>query len=81
MDFTNADPEAFLDRITEIRRYYDACEILSGGNSSISKAMLAFSLGMDQSAEFEKLLEELTRKGIIAAVIDSQIVFASAEAV
>ncbi len=67
-----------FEKIAEIRDYYDACEMLYGSPSRISKFMLAFALGYEEPEFIEPVLQELHRQGKLAAVLEQDVVFAPA---
>jgi len=69
--------EEVLEKIDEIRRYYEACEGFFGNAARISKVMLAFTLGFERLEELDAPLQELCRLGKLAAVRDGHIYFAS----
>jgi hypothetical protein len=72
--------EEVLEKIDEIRRYYDSCEVFFGNSARISKVMLAFTLGLENLDELEPALQELCLNGQLAGVRDGYIYFANAEA-
>lgn len=65
-----------LEKIDEVRRYYGACETLSGPALRMSKSMLLFVLGCRDPASIDPVLAELQRQGQLAAVLDDEVVFA-----
>ena len=67
--------EEVLERILEIRSYYDACENLFGNSAKISKAMLAYSLGCSRNSDVDPVLSQLVEQGKVLAVQGDVIFF------